>query len=471
MRENDAAGGPVGMKMEGEMPMFKETRRDFLRKMAAAGLMLTLSRKTEASALTSDKETQKASCALFRAVNGHPAENMNKVLELMGGIERLIGPDEVVLIKPNVQWWNQGAPNLAALNAFVDAIMNRPGGFRGEVVVAENCHRGPEPWASDNSGWLQRFLWNSDLEGIYNMNGLCALLKKRYGSRFSTCHWLDVDGGGRRVFGPEDGNGYVYCDGSGGVPLLSVDNGVRGEGRRAAIMNYPIFQTDQGTTIDLMHGIWEKGSYTGAPFFFVNFSALNHHSTYCGGTSAIKNYLGVTDLSGGPDPYHNGKMTEDSYNFHSFPFDKWASGPAPGMLGAEIAAFMKTIRKADLNVTTAEWVGLASRTVPPMARTRAVLASKDPVALDYHAFKYVLYPNSGTKVHDPDDVNSPVYQDLSTCAEQGGGVVDERRVKTISYDEAKRGLQGADELRVIAEKDWGSNPKTIMKHLWLRYSG
>jgi hypothetical protein len=42
---------------------------------------------------------------------------------------------------------------------------------------------------------------------------------------------------------------------------------------------------------------------------FVNFAALNHHSTYCGMTSTIKNYLGVSDLSGGPDPFNDGKLT------------------------------------------------------------------------------------------------------------------------------------------------------------------
>jgi hypothetical protein len=130
---------------------------------------------------------------------------------------------------------------------------------------------------------------------------------------------------------------------------------------------------------------------------------LNHHSTYCGATSAVKNYLGVTDLSGGPDPQDRGKLTDAYYNFHSFPFNKWAPGPAAGMLGAEVGVFMNAIRRADLNITTAEWTGLASRVDPPAARTRAVLASSDPVALDYHAFKYVLYPNSGIKVHNPDE--------------------------------------------------------------------
>ena len=82
---------------------------------------------------------------IYRSMNGSPSENLTKVVELMGGIKKIIGSDDVILIKPNVQWWNQGAPNLAALKTFVDLIMERPGGFRGEVVIAENCHRGSSP--------------------------------------------------------------------------------------------------------------------------------------------------------------------------------------------------------------------------------------------------------------------------------------------------------------------------------------
>ena len=40
---------------------------------------------------------------IYRAVNGTPEQNLKKVIELMGGIERIIGSDDVVLIKPNVQ--------------------------------------------------------------------------------------------------------------------------------------------------------------------------------------------------------------------------------------------------------------------------------------------------------------------------------------------------------------------------------
>ena len=420
-----------------------------------------------ADALVTRKKSKDPSCTLYRAVNSSPAMNLAKVIEMMGGIEKLIGPDDVVVIKPNLQWWNQGAPNLAAMKAFVDLIMERPGEFKGEVVLAENCHRGESPW--QHGGWAHEFDRNSDLPEIHNMNDLAGQLKSKYGNRFSTCHWIDVRSGGRRVSDPSEGRGYVYCDGSGGLPLLVCANGAGGDDYRATVMTYPIFKTDKGTVIDIKNGIWEGGSYTGQPLRFINFAALNHHSTYCGATSAIKNYMGVTDLSGGPDPNNNGLLTKNYYNFHSFPFNKWAPGPEPGMLGAEIAAFLKTIRKADLNITTAEWIGLSSRTDTPVAHTRAALACSDPVALDYHATKYILFPNSKLAIHNPDHHNNPLRQYLAKCAEAGGGIFDEKHVKVMSYDFKTKAIQKDDELVIIGDKKWGNNVKALMKYLALRY--
>jgi hypothetical protein len=444
-------------------------RREFLKKMVLAGGVMAFGRRAFGKDVVRSRRVADPECTVYRAVNGTPAENLEKVVELTGGIEKLIGPEDVVVIKPNVQWWNQGAPNLSALKVFVDMIMSRPGGFKGEVIVAENCHRGPRPWESGNSGWAQRFEWNADLPGIANMNGLSGELKREYGERYSVCHWVDVSVGGKRTFSPKDGPGYVYCDGTGGVPLVKHENGIVGEGHRAVIMTYPILKTDRGTLVDFKNGVWEKGSFTGQPLRFINVAALNHHSTYCGATSAIKNYLGISDLSGGPDPHNGGRLTAEYCNFHSFPFDKWAPGPRPGMIGAEIGAFMNKIRKADLNITTAEWTGLASRTHPPMARTRAVLACKDAVALDYHAFKYVLYPNSGMAIHNPDDDGSPVRQYLSACAKEGGGIFDERKIRVKSYDVTKGVFQNDHELVIKAEKRWGSDPKTLFKYILYRY--
>lgn len=393
---------------------------------------------------------------VYRCVNGSPQENMNKLVEMLGGIRKIVGSEDVIVIKPNVQWWNQGAPNLAALQRFVELILEMPGGFNGEVVIAENCHRGAAPWRSESAGWAHRFERNSDIQNINNFNDLTGSLKKKYGDRFSTRHWIDIGIGARRVFGPKDGDGYVYCDGTGGVPRLSCSNGLTGEKSRTTIMTYPVFKTDKGTIVDFKNGIWEKGTYTGQPLRFINFAALNNHSISFGATSAIKNYLGVVDLS------------EKRFNFHTFPLSEEPPGEQVELLGAEIAGFMKSVRKADLNITTAEWTGLASRTEPPVARTRAILASTDPVALDYHAAKYLLFANSGIAHHNPDIAKSPVHKYLSRCARDGGGVFDEERVDVRSYDINQRRLQKDEELPLIVDKVWGANPKILTKYFALR---
>jgi len=130
---------------------------------------------------------------------------------------------------------------------------------------------------------------------------------------------------------------------------------------------------------------------------------------------------------------------------------------------------MKTIRKADLNVVTAEWIGLSSRTDPPTARTKAVLASTDPVALDYHSAKYLLYPNSKLIYHDPDAEKSPTHQYLTKCAESGGGVFNELSVEVISYDFKTKSFQKDDDRIIVGDKKWGTNPKAILKYMLLRY--
>ncbi len=444
-------------------------RRSFM-KAAAAGLAAGV-RLTEAPSGSSGwagPNAAEAQATVCRALNGGPVRNLAKVLELMGGVQRLFGPDDVVVIKPNVQWWNQGAPNLAATRALVDLVFNRPGGFEGEVVLAENCHRGASPWVSKASGWAQDFERNADLPGIRNFQELGGRLKQRYGDRFTVSHWINVAAGARRVAGPQDGPGYVFCDGTLGVPLLDFHNGLSGPDSRRVLMTYPVFRTDRGTMVDFRHGVWERGSYTGRPLRFVNLAALNHHSTYCGATSAIKNFLGVTDLSGGPDPHHNGRLVGDYYNFHSFPFDKWAPGPRPGMIGAEIGFYMRHIRRPDLNITTAEWVGLASRTEAPVAWTGAVLASTDPVALDFHATKYLLYFNSRVSCHNPDDPGSPQRQYLEECARQGAGVLDESRVRVESFDFRTGGRGNPQDLSVGGRMILGSHLPTILKYWWLR---
>lgn len=445
----------------------KTTRRKFIKRMTAMGASLAFGKPLLAEATVSKPKNAVPKSTIYRVINGGPERNLKKLLELMGGIENLVGKADIVIIKPNVQWWNQGAPNLLTLYTFIKLIMERPGGFNGEVVVAENCHRGNHPW--NFAGWSNLFDRNASIEGVNNYGDLTKKLKAEFGDRYSTVHWVDVKAGAKRVYRPDDGVGYVYCDGTNGVPLLSMDNGCPGLHKRSVIMTYPRFETDRGTRVDFKHGVWANGKYSDQPIRFINFAALNHHSEYCGVTSALKNYLGVSDLSGGPDPHNDGKITGDYYNFHSFPFDKWAAGPRLGMIGAEIGFFMNTVRKADLNIISAEWIGLASRTELPAARTRAVLASTDPVAVDYHSTKYLLYPNSQISVHDPDNQGGPLYYDLKACADLTGDAFDESMVNVVSWDHKSKRLQSEDQLIVKAECEWGSDMRTLVKYGLFRW--
>jgi len=98
-----------------------------------------------------------------------------------------------------------------------------------------------------------------------------------------------------------------------------------------------------------------------------------------------------------------------------------------------------------------------------------LLASPDPVALDYHSARYLLYPNSGIRFHDPDGPASPTRQYLEACSRHGGGVFDESHVAVKSFDVAAGRLQREDELVISAGTEWGNDPKAIGKYLLFRY--
>lgn len=164
------------------------SRRAFLKMTLSMGMNFSvhpgfsanqsMSQSTDSTKLIG-KPTQGGASNVYRSMNGTPEQNLRKVIELMGGVEKIIGSDDVVMIKPNVMWWNQGGPNLCALKTFVDIIMSRPGGFHGEVLIAENCHRGPSPWAHISSGWAHDFERNSDIPQVNHVNDLCKILKNK----------------------------------------------------------------------------------------------------------------------------------------------------------------------------------------------------------------------------------------------------------------------------------------------------
>jgi hypothetical protein len=199
-------------------------------------------------------------------------------------------------------------------------------------------------------------------------------------------------------------------------------------------MSYPVFtSTYSGITIDFKKGAYKRDGKGGGtyvpekPLKFINFPVLNTHGDSTGITSAIKNYMGITDLSCGnwglkPEGYVNVHGCGGKY----YPYAK--AGP--------LGCFMKAIRKADLNIVTAEWVGWGSRTDPKTAtRMRTILASTDPIALDYYGAKYLVYPLSRKEYHNPDNPKSSIRKFLDLAfLEFGEGTLDERNMKVQQYD-------------------------------------
>lgn len=400
----------------------------------------------EAELLIFSKEAIKAktNSDIFISRNGTPQENVHKTIEMMGGIEKFICVNDIVILKPNGQWWNQGRTNLAAMKGFIDLVLNIPG-FNGEVIIAENQHfmddSLPEKEKDNVRGWVEYGKNNNKIDGVkHNLNTLIELYQNKGIENVTKNHWRD--GGGKNkgacgngqngglVNSPKEGDGYVWSD------IEYIFTGYFGFKKWPVKMTYPIFtSTYSGITIDLKNGAFLRDGQGGGrylherPIKLINFPAVNSHGWDTGLTSAVKNYMGITDLSCGSF----GLEPKGYYNIHNcggeedYPFAK--AGP--------IGHFMKTIRKADLNIVTAEWVGWGSRTdVDKATRTRTILAGTDPIALDYYSAKYLLFPLAGNKnFHDPDYTRSRIRQFLELARKSyGEGVLDERNIRVRLHD-------------------------------------
>ena len=69
---------------------------------------------------------------VYIARNGDCFQNMDKVLEMMGGISEFINPSDHVVIKGNAQWPHQGYTHTGCIKALIDNILAIPG-YSGEI--------------------------------------------------------------------------------------------------------------------------------------------------------------------------------------------------------------------------------------------------------------------------------------------------------------------------------------------------
>jgi len=137
-------------------------------------------------------------------------------------------------------------------------------------------------------------------------------------------------------------------------------------------VSYPKFKTRFGTFISFKNGVWNtiKRVYNSELLKVINVPVLKAHFIY-GVTGCVKHYMGI-----GSD-----KLTDHGTH----------KSVGKGGMGTE----MVETRMPTLNVLDAIWVnanpGKGPRTsYDDATRVNVILASRDPVALDYWASKYVL---------------------------------------------------------------------------------
>jgi hypothetical protein len=264
----------------------------------------------------------------------------------------LIAAEDVVLIKVNAQWKYRGCTNSDVVRGLVQRLLDHPDGFRGEIVIVENGQgRGSlkcdtsSSYGGDTSVHAERHSFVFLVDEIFRDARVSAYLFDPIRGRF-----LDD--------GDHSADGY----------------------RRFENVSYPCFTTKGGRRVELREGVW-TGSAFAANLKLINVPVLKHHDT--GGseiTGAVKHFYGLVSMSDGNNTRHYTGLGETC--------------------GKMIAA----VRTPVLSILDAIWVSHRALTGTPGNAHRAnqLVASQDPVALDYWAAKNVLYPIDNNRRHAPD---------------------------------------------------------------------
>ena len=276
---------------------------------------------------------------------------------ITAGPSGLIDTTDVVLIKVNAQWKYRGCTNSDVIRGLVQRILDHPDGFTGEVVIFEN---------GQGRGSL-----NCDTAAEYpdsrvhaNANDESHSFEYLTGTIFRDARVSTflLDPISATFIGPNDHttNGYRLFEN----------------------VSYPCFTTTGGRRVELKEGVWTGSGY-GQNLKLINVPVLKHHDT--GGseiTGAIKHVYGILSMS-------DGHVTERHYQG----------------LGAACGKMFASIRPPVLNIMDAIWVShlaLTGYNETATKRLNQLMASQDPVALDYCAAKHCLYPVDGNTRHHPD---------------------------------------------------------------------
>lgn len=384
-----------------------------------------------------------------------PADNVDAVVDKLGGMEAVVGKDDVVLIKVSAQWWNQGMTNVAAVKRTIERILESPG-FAGEIVVFENTHFRLKDGSGLSRAWTRPSERNVDVPGWNKLGDLVQHFAAQSApvsfvglvdaatSELADDHWHDP----RREHGVYggDGRGPIEQGDPRDGYRWDLDNAFRL--RRSWVdhaqtpLSWPVLVSPRtGLVIDLQAGVFERKGERLAQverkLTWINMTTANEHSA-TGYTGCCKSAMGVVDMSAGRFGLDPRTRDYQSVHFFGSPDSMWRmAGP--------LAHFAKRVRAPDLYLTAAEWVGATPAAgwnreadirldASSAVRTRTVVAGRDPVAMDTWCVRHLLMPVAGAqrKVYDLDDENSTVTKFLRYYRQvYGSGTMDLELVHVV----------------------------------------
>ena len=357
---------------------------------------------------------------LYIARNGTPVTNVQRAVALAGGIQTFIGHDDAVVLKPNGQWPLQGYTHTQSLKALIDVILNRPGGFAGEIIIAEHVHR-------DSTTALNgSFCWN--MSSGYNRTNNWAdmnyfeLVNDYHNHGINNVTAIPLyDVGQSTDFVTATGPSDLAAGKHGWVRATYTTTA---NSRTVRVPHALLRSAYSGNVIDLKDGVWNNGSYTGQPVKVIFLPTLNNHGSYnsedyAGPTSALKCHLGIVEFAGPGVSLH----------------DVGYSSPiSPQAMGESVGHLITQILQPAFYLTVAEYTGYRGRTTTTAANTKTVGLCADPVTLDYWMCKYVMYPCATSQAFMNPDNDNHLRQALLGCQGQGVGTIDEAEMSVHLSD-------------------------------------
>ena len=307
-----------------------------------------------------------------------PAQGTNK------GPTGIIARDDTVLIKVNCQWEERGGTNTDLVKALIVAIVQHPDEFVGEIVVADNGQGAANP--SGQSSGLNYL--RSNAEDI--SQSIQKVVDSFAGShKVSTYQWDTITRQRVKEYSEGDiADGYIVNE------VISPRTGL--------MPSYPKFETKYGTYISFKQGLWNQQSqtYDSDRLKVINVPVLKSHDDM-GVTACVKHYMGVVS---------DALTTQLGARAHDT--------VVTGGMGTQ----MVETRFPALNIIDAIWVNAFPGGGPitlydDATRTNVIIASQDPVALDYWAAKHILlqaaqntsYGRMHSSSMDPDNVSSQSF--------------------------------------------------------------